>query len=264
MIRYVTILVVVIFALVASAQSPPKPVQKPQDDDLKTSKHSGLPPKGEFIDNQTQSESLTERDSRRKREERFKNTYKTPIVDPGDKETQGLVVIRDYAEPPNPIPAARSDAVVIGTILGGKAFVSQDRTYVYSDYQVRVDQVLKQDATANLFVGGLLVASRGGGTIHFPSGHLQHFLNHGEGMPIAGAQYVLFLCKADPAVREYQIFVPGAYELRNGRVYALDDINPEYEDVSLPSFLDKVMKAIAGGSSDEFAGVRLSRCVEPA
>jgi len=61
-------------------------------------------------------------------------------------------------------PAA---AIVIGTVLRGKAFVSSDRTYVYPDYQVRVDRVLKQDTSASLAVGEQIVVSRGGGAIHF-------------------------------------------------------------------------------------------------
>jgi hypothetical protein len=142
----------------------------------------------------------------------------------------------------NPFPP--SAAVVIGTVLGGKAYVSKDHTFVYSDYPVKVDQILKQDPSVNLTVGGVLVAMRQGGTIRFPSGHVRHFINNGHGFPAIGAQYLFFLLKPD-AVPEYEMAIGATYALRNGRVYPLDDISNEFEGVSEPDFLSKVQTAIA-------------------
>ncbi len=136
--------------------------------------------------------------------------------------------------------------MVIGTILSGKAYVSKDRTYVYSDFQVRVDQVLKQDSQANpnLVVGGRMVVSRGGGTIHFPSGHIQDYVNHGEGMPAIGSQYLFFLVKPNIPEPEYEVIIGGAYELRNGMVHPLDDFSMEFENTSDAELISKVRTAI--------------------
>jgi hypothetical protein len=258
MIRYVSaILVLVVFALGASAQTAPRsgivqapPVQTKLDHNklVKPSKYSALPPRGEFQDNQI--ELAPDQERRQLRESRYKGNY-PEVKDPADTYPTGppedsTYVINDYAGKVDAFPASRSAAVVVGTVLGGKAFVSKDRTYVYSDYQVRVDQVLKQDPTANLSVGGRLVASRGGGTIHFPSGRIRNFINHGEGMPAIGSQYLLFLVKPNIPEPEYEIIIGGAYELRNGKAHPLDDINTELDNVSEPEFLDKVRNAIAG------------------
>jgi hypothetical protein len=190
---------------------------------------------------------VPDQDRRQLRESRYKGAY-AEIKDPGDANPTGptketTYVIKDYADKMDPLPVSRSAVVVIGTILSGKAYVSKDRTYVYSDFQVRVDQVLKQDSQANLVAGGQMVVSRGGGTIHFPSGHIQDYINHGEGMPAIGAQYLFFLVKPNIPEPEYEVIIGGAYELRNGMVHPLDDFNMEFENTSEAELIGKVRTA---------------------
>jgi hypothetical protein len=224
--------------------------QKPsQQGPKKPTKYSALPAKGEFQDNQF-IELAPDQDRRVVRESRYKNTYQE-IADPAGTSAPGpgedtIVVISDYAEPLDPFPVARSAAIVVGTVLSGKAFVSKDRTYVYSDYQVRVDQVIKQDSSANLAVGGQIVVSRGGGTIHFPSGRVRNYINHGEGCPAAGAPYLFFLVKPNFPEPEYEVIIGAAYELRGGKVHPLDDaqLGP-FDNMSEPVFMGKVEQALA-------------------
>lgn len=246
-----TMIIAVAFALGTWAQNTsPTPTQPDHDKSQKPSRYSAALPKGEFQDNQV--ELAPDQDRRQLREGRYKDTY-SEIKDPTDTNPTGptketIYVISDYAQKIDPLPVSPSAAVVIGTILSGKAFVSKDRTYVYSDFQVRVDQVLKQDPTANLVVGGRMVASRGGGTIHFPSGHIRSYINHGEGMPAIGSQYLFFLVKPNISEPEYEVIIGGAYELRNGRVHPLDDFNMEFDNASEPELLSKVRAAIAGAT----------------
>jgi hypothetical protein len=235
----------VVFALGGWAQSP-TPTQPDHDKSLKPSRYSSALPKGEFQDKQI--ELVPDQDRRQLRESRYKGAY-SEIQDPADSNPSGpaketTYVIKDYAGQIDALPVSRSAAVVIGTILSSKAFVSKDRTYVYSDFQVRVDQVLKQDPKANLAIGGRMVASRGGGTIHFPSGHVKDYVNHGEGMPAIGSQYLFFLVKPDIPEPEYEVIIGGAYELRNGMVHPLDDFNMELDNVSESELISKVRAAI--------------------
>jgi len=171
----------------------------------------------------------------------------------GQSETTSLRFI-DYvvvgkSSDPSGIPVSVSTAVVIGTILSGKCFVHKDHTFVYTDYQVNVDQVLKQDAGANISVGGELVAAREGGAVHFPSGHVTNFLTVGHGLPEIGSQYILFLWKPIPSLPEYEIIFDAGYQLKNGRVYPLDDVNSQYVGVDVAVFLDEVQKAIAASQN---------------
>jgi hypothetical protein len=231
--------------------SPQTPAQKQSqpNEPIRASKHSDLPAKGEFQDNQF-VELAPDQDRRVVRESRHKNTFHE-ITDPADTSAPGegedyIVKIDDYAQPLDPFPLARSAAVVIGTVLSSKAFVSKDHTYVYSDYQVRVDQVLKQDPSANLVVGGRIVASKESGTIHFPSGRIRNYISQGEGYPAIGSQYLFFLVKPDFPEPEYEMFTGAVYELINGRVQPLDDEQlGRFDEMREPVFMEKVEQAIA-------------------
>jgi hypothetical protein len=241
-----TMLVAVVFALGTWAQNTSHtPTQPDHDKSLKPSRYSAELPRGEFQDNQIALAPDQER--RQLRESRYKGAY-PEIKDPADSNPTGpaketTYVINDYADKLDPLPTSRSAAVVIGTILSGKAYVSKDRTYVYSDFQVRVDEVLKQDPQTNLVVGGRMVASRGGGTIHFPSGHIKDYANHHEGMPAIGSQYLFFLVKPNIPEPEYEVIIGGAYELRNGIAHPLDDFNMEFDNVSEAELISKVRTA---------------------
>jgi hypothetical protein len=245
--KLITIMIALsVFAPGVWAQNTSPTPAKPADEPLKGSRYSAELPKGEFQDNQI--EMVPDQDRRQLRESRYKGAY-AEIKDPADSNPTGpakqtIYVIKDYVEKLDPFPASRSAAVVIGTILSSKAYVSKDRTYVYSDFQVRVDEVLKQDSPMNLVVGGRIVASRGGGTIHFPSGRTNDYVNHGEGMPAIGSQYLFFLARPSIITEpEYQIVTGGAYELRNGMVHPLDDSSLELDNTSEQELVSKVRTA---------------------
>jgi tetratricopeptide (TPR) repeat protein len=102
-----------------------------------------------------------------------------------------------------------------------------------------------------------------GGTIHFASGHVRNFLALHQGMPAMGARYLLFLKKLNSHLSEYEVLWGAAYEMKNGRVYPLDDLSSEYEGIPEPDFLAEVHRAIAAqnearGSTGDPAQERLS------
>lgn len=218
----------------------------------KPSTYSGVPIVGDF---QGSHESAADRTHREMREEQYAKSHAPRQIPTdrgllvnGQKETTALRFI-DYnvvgSPDPRGIPVSTSTAIVIGTVSGGECFVTGDHTYVYTDYAVKVDQILKQDPSANLFVGGDLVAAREGGAIRYPSGHTTNVLVSGHGLPVVGAQYVLFLWKPNPDFPEYEIIFDSGYQIKDGRVYPLDDVNSQYVGVDLPVFLEGVNKAIA-------------------
>jgi hypothetical protein len=245
--KLLTVMIVLfVFALGAWAQNTSPTPTKPTYKSPKPSRYSAELPKGEFQDKQI--EMVPDQDRRQLRESRYSGAY-PEIRDPADSNPTGpakqtIYVITDYADKTDPLPASRSAAVVIGTVLSSKAYVSKDRTYVYSDFQVRVDEVLKQDPQTNLAVGGQMVASRGDGTIHFPSGRVNDYVNHGEGMPAIGSQYLFFLVRPNIAEPEYEVIIGGAYELKNGMVHPLDDFNMELDNTSAQEVISKVRAAV--------------------
>jgi hypothetical protein len=244
--KIITVMIVLpVLALAAWAQTSPQAQQGQPDQDFsqrKPSRHSGLPVVGEF---ERSRESDADEKHRKVREDRYENDATrahAPISDPGTlvgTESTSATII-DSIVVSDGAPGI-SPALVIGTVLGGNSFISKNRTAVYSDYQVRVDEVLKRGAAKTLAVGDQLVASRPGGAIQFPSGHRGYFLIHGQGFPEIGSQYVLYLWKPVPNQPVWEII--SGYQLKSGRVYALDEVNERsYDGMSESVFLDLVKK----------------------
>ena len=261
MIRHViSVIGLLVFALGGWAQNPTAGGVTGQDKDRytvgghlkKPSAYSGLPVVGEF---QETIEAGPDRERRQIRENRYNDSNLPRQIDKdpgllvnGQTETTALRFI-DYnvvgSPDPRGIPVSTSTAIVVGTVIGGKCFITKNHASVYTDYTVRVEQVLKQDQAAGLSVGSELVAAREGGAIRYPSGHVTNVLTHGKGLPAIGSQYILFLWKSIPNFPEYEIIFDSGYQLKNGRVYPLDDVNSQYVGVELSVFLDGVQKSIA-------------------
>lgn len=116
------------------------------------------------------------------------------------------------------IPAAESDIAVLGEIVQARAYLSEDRTNIYSEFTVRVQEVLKNTSTGTLFPGASITAERPGGALRFPSGKTLLRGSLGRNMPRVGRRYVLFLRHDDG--ESFNIIT--GYELREGRVFPLD------------------------------------------
>lgn len=259
------ILVIMALAFTPLRGSPPRAqttipagaAQTPQAEPLrKASRYSGSPIVGEF--QRSQNESAADSERRQIREKRYIETHfkREPFVDPGllvngKQETPNITII-DYSivgsPDPDGIPVSGSTATIVGTVTGGSTYITKDHTYVYTDYSVRVDQVLA-DKTGGLSVGTEIIVAREGGAIHFPSGHITNVLIQGHGFPEVGGQYVLFLLKPIPSFPEYEMTLDSGCEIKNGRVYPLDDVNSQYANVDYKEFLSEVNKAIAAAAS---------------
>jgi hypothetical protein len=216
------------------------------------SKHSGPPIVGEF---QLPKESPEDLGRSQTRERRY-GDLPTPgrIFDPGEfvkgySQTTHVTFL-DYAivgQSPDPygIPASVSTAIVVATVMSGQCFVTSDHSFVYTDYQLKIDEVLKADPGADLKPGVLVTGARAGGAVHFPSGHTTNYVYRGYGFPTVGSRYVLFLRRDIPDLPEYEIIFASGYEIKTDRVYSLDDMNTQYDDMSFPIFAGKVRQAVA-------------------
>jgi hypothetical protein len=224
-----------------------QPVQKPLPiaQASKPSHHSGPTPSPAEL-NSPIVENATDAARRHERESRHRGLYSL-VTDPGNSagasQVSSILEHNYYYGKVDPFPAS-AVAVVIGTVTKGQSFLSSDRTLVYGDYYILISSILKQDTRANLSAGGQIVGWRPGGSVHFPSGHLTHFVTAGHGFPKVGAQYIFFLNKPDLDLPEYVIAV--AYEIDNGVVHPLDDYEPEFDGSDLATFMSRVKDEIAG------------------
>lgn len=139
------------------------------------------------------------------------------------------------------LPIKESDEIVLGVVKTGTAFLSEDKTGIYSEFLVRVERVLKPSTVVS--EGSEIVVERVGGTIRFPSGKLQRIrIFKGQEMPQNNGKYVFFLKKTE----DDNLKILTGYELRETGIKALDRLDPyqrqDNEDVN--SFIDKVLGVI--------------------
>jgi hypothetical protein len=212
------------------------------------SKYSDMPPSGES----ETKESADVLRHRKAREELHRKVYDT-IQDPGKllngkQETihfriVDAMTIDDGSGDTDELPIHWAKAILIGTVSNAKAFLSQHQTYVYSDFQIRIEEILKPDSGQSLFVEESIIAERQGGTIHFPSGHITHYLIAKQGFPGVGKRYLFFLSRPNPNLPEYLIMT--AYELKSGLIFPLDEGSfKQFEGMKVQDFTALVKKAI--------------------
>lgn len=176
-----------------------------------------------------------------------------------DSESISITQRPDHAPPEPAIPASQSDAVIVGEITDAKAYLSNDKSSVYSEFTLLPSEVLKDCASLKLTPNTPVIAERSGGRVRLPSGKiLLRGFSH-KGMPRVGGRYVLFLKRNDEG-QDFSIVT--GYQLRAGRVHPLDGV-PEgdyklpqfaaYEGADETSFLNDVRAAIAQAASGKVA-----------
>lgn len=144
------------------------------------------------------------------------------------------------------IPAGISDAVIVGTVIDSKAYLSPDATGVYSEFTLQVHEVLK-DHSGNISTNTPLAVDREGGRVRYPSGDIVSHIVAGQSTPRVNKRYVLFLKLED---QDFRILT--GYELGAGGVSPLDRVVEKfkkYKGVSESAFLNQVRNAINSGSS---------------
>lgn len=112
------------------------------------------------------------------------------------------------------LPVAQSDVIVIGEVLNAQAHRSENKLNVFSNFEVKVEEILKG---SNLTTGSVINAQRVGGFVNYPNGRKVLFRLVGNGMPAVGARYAFFLNTLD---EDYRILT--AYELGPEGVMPLD------------------------------------------
>jgi hypothetical protein len=117
------------------------------------------------------------------------------------------------------LPAAQSDLVAIGTVTDSKAFLSNDRTNVYSEFTLRIEKTLKNISPLTLAAGSEITTERAGGRVRFSSGNILRRDILGRGFPQKQTRYLLFLKWSEPG-KDFLILT--GYKLQNGRANPLD------------------------------------------
>lgn len=152
----------------------------------------------------------------------------------------------DFVDPNLPaLPLAKSSNVVLGSITAAKAYLSNDRTGVYTEFSLRVEEVMKNDMESSLVPGCTVEIIRKGGRVKFPNGRIHLYKITELEMPRVGGRYLLFLTDGD-ADHGFEILT--AYELRNGKVVPLDKLHQSktYQNTDETVFLNEVRAKVTG------------------
>lgn len=143
------------------------------------------------------------------------------------------------------MPFAASDIVVIGTVIAGQSFLSNDRRGIYSEFRFRIDEGIKNSGDFYVRVADSITIQRKGGVIRLPSGKVLTRGVMADSMPQTGSRYLLFL-KYDQGTQDYSVLM--GYNLNGDEVYRLDALNPQ--DSNFPQIIHPLRSE--GVSESEF------------
>jgi hypothetical protein len=120
------------------------------------------------------------------------------------------------------IPLDESDLVVVGQVTDTAAYLSSDRTHVYTEVEVRLEEVLKTSADSGTVAGGSVVLDRIGGSIKLRTGQIVSDDSRiaSLGMPRTGSRCVFFARKIH---KNKDLSLIRVYELRDGRVLTISE-----------------------------------------
>jgi hypothetical protein len=122
----------------------------------------------------------------------------------------------------DPMPFDTSDAVVVGTVTAGQSYLSNDRRDIYSEFNVKLGEIIQNSDAVYLRANDSIDIQRKGGVIRLPSGKVLTRAVVADSMPQIGSRYLLFL-KYDQSTQDYAVL--NGYQLAGNEVYRLDDLS---------------------------------------
>ncbi|MDQ2975694.1 MAG: hypothetical protein M3R69_09830 [Acidobacteriota bacterium] len=212
---FALVLVTAILAFATRSVTQTKPLSKPQQDSLSIAQESRLHfPSADYEEREpVDPVKRALRKEKQKRYDNFHTVAKKPH--PGDAEV--AAILDDFGPPLPALPLAKSSVIIVGVVLDAQAHLSDNKKNVYSEFTVRLDEVLKTQTS--LPPDNLITLDRQGGFVKYPNGQKVLYRFSGERMPRVGKRYVFFL---EYVHSDYRILT--AYELSENRVTPLDDL----------------------------------------
>lgn len=183
---------------------------------------------------------------RAKRHAKNKKYDKSQVI--GPNTTSGVAVRGGAVDVSLPaFPIIQSSAIVIGEITDAQAYLSNDKTGIYSEFSICIEKVVKNAGEEPITNDSVIEAEREGGRVRFPAGHIFRYEVERQRMPRVRARYLLFLTRKN---QEAEFHILTGYELRGGKVYPLDNLpQPKiYEGADETTFLDELQTILSSSS----------------
>jgi hypothetical protein len=143
----------------------------------------------------------------------------------GDVEVEeglGLIMRMPATGPQRPVfhsAVCNADAVVIGVSSDKSSQLTDEGNFVFTDYQITVGEIIKDNSVAPISTGGVITGTRDGGTIELDN-RIFRAKRQDFDPPIVGQRYLLFL-RFIPATGAYLMYGNGTFQLEGQRVLAL-------------------------------------------
>jgi hypothetical protein len=172
-------------------------------------------------------------------------TFTDPGVTGLAEATSIATKFMDGAGPVYGLPARVFEAVVIAKAVKVEARLDGAHSFVYSRSLLEMSRVLKGNRKHGIVEGATAFGVDFGGTIRFPSGHVETFILANNGFLEQDKQYLIFMWKPRRSVNTY---LPAeAYLIQDGAVFAVNSVGDvaAYNGMPFEKFEAKVKAAIA-------------------
>lgn len=186
-----------------------------------------------------ESPTTVDERSRHLRETKAKNFDRSKFeVNPASVSDNYVLTHSDTDFLPS-LPILQSDAVIIGDVVGARAYLSNDKTGVYSEFTVKVAEVVKNFAEQQLSLNNPIEVLREGGRVRLSSGRIQFYSISKENMPEVQHRYVFFLRHLDEG-QGFKLLT--GYLIKNGKVFPLDEHDQfnAYKGTDEADFMSKI------------------------
>lgn len=153
---------------------------------------------------------------KKEKQKRFNNLMKWVSVTPQSYIAENLAIPEGAFNFPA-LPVATSDIIVIGVVGETKAYLSENKRNVFSEFTVAVETVLKA-GDQQIKQGSVVTVDRMGGFVTYPNGQKILYRISGMYMPKIGGRYLFFL----NSINKHDFGILTAYELTKAGVIPLD------------------------------------------
>ncbi len=112
-----------------------------------------------------------------------------------------------------------ADAVIIGSLKSKSPQLTQQGNFIFTDYEVIIDEVIKNNLNSSIDAGSTIITTRDGGAIKINDRVLRAKRADFD-PPVVGNRYLLFL-RFIPKTSSYLMYGNGSFELQGDTILAL-------------------------------------------
>lgn len=160
--------------------------------------------------------NIGEPEKRKEKSKRYDNKlFVRKYPHPKTSETSST----DEISIPPAVPVAESEIIIIGEVLNAQAHLSNDKSGIYSEFVIRVEEVIKNNNSHKIDLNSLITADRPGGIVRYENGQQVIYSIMEIRLPLIEGRYVFFLSNAE---RNLNYNILTGYELKDDTVYPLD------------------------------------------